>query len=86
VHRNLRAEGRQDAVLKLKRGNFQTFFSPTETQKPNLNSLLLLLSGRQLVVESSVPGRYELLNVQINKKDDKSSLFCWLKERGSTHR
>jgi hypothetical protein len=48
---------------------------------------LLKLSGRLLSVDSStLPGHKEFLLIQLNKKDDKSSLFCWLKDRNSSHR
>jgi hypothetical protein len=48
---------------------------------------LIHLSGQMLAVKSSKsPGQTEYLTIQLNKKDDKTSLFCWLKDRNSPYR
>jgi hypothetical protein len=43
-----------------------------------------ILSGTRLFVKTEALGGLEEVSVQLNKRDDKKSLFCWLQDRGST--
>ena len=43
-----------------------------------------ILSGTRLFVKTEALGGLEMVSVQLNKRDDKKSLFCWLQDRGST--
>ena len=44
------------------------------------------LAGRLLSVRSSTSYLSEYVSIQPNKKDDKASLFCWIRDRNSTQK